>query len=163
MRRLALLFLLFLPACKLEAPEETFAALAAWLEVEGVVHHAARSRCVASAAVLSGPETSDVVIPVTSAEEAVNVISRGALLVLQVTGRTPNELSQALTTLDMARGIGLIEPFTGATSCMTDEVVALTDRLVHTPGALMIYDAQSHAVALADTDIMRAVYLRVKH
>lgn len=162
MRRLAPLLLLLTAACGLESQDETSATLGRWLKVEAVMHHQSRAGCAAAMARLEEDGLAKELPWVTSADAAIAAIEGGQALALQVEDRTPNEMSSILMSLELARGIGLLEPFTAGTDCMADAVVVLTDRLLHAPGALMIYDAGAGIVVLADPIIRRAIYLRVK-
>lgn len=163
MRAFALLFsVLLLPACQLDDPAEVTRFAEEWFEVEEVKHHDSKARCSATVLRMASAELHASVYPVAGAEQAVFMMSHGMPVVLQVDGRSPHELSTAIMSAELARGVGIVNTVTGAEPCMSDVVAAGTSELINTPGAVTIYDPERLALIFADPQRRTAVYLRVK-
>ena len=134
--------------------------VARWVNIAKVSDFASRARCTAAALQLTDAVMPTYVVPSASADRAVHEIAQGRIVALQVAGRTPHELSSALMTHDLARGLGLLGSVTGASDCMSGGVAALTKKLVNTPGAMTLFDPVAHSVLIVDFDQRIAVYLR---
>lgn len=161
-RTLILLLITLLTGCSLDKSAEVRVFASEWLKVTEVQRFKSRMRCSAAVLRLEENGIKDSVVPVSGAEQAAFLISHGIPVALQVTGRTPHELSSALMSEELSRGLGLIGVVTGATGCMEDAVAAGASELVNTPGILTLYDPKRYTVIFVDAQRRTAVYLRTR-
>ncbi len=162
--RLVVPILVFcLAACQLQTEDEARAALTRWLYPGEQLAFGAERRCVAAAYRLSNTMIRARVVRSDFADQAVWHIQRGQAVALQHPDQTPHDLSVALMSSNLARGLGLITAATGPRACMTDAMARGTYTLMMTPGAMLIYDPVAYSVVIADFDRMVAVYLRTRY
>ena len=155
--------ILVLSGCVLETEEEARAGLAQWVYPGELLAFGADRRCVAAAFRLTGPLLRGTAMHSNIAERAVWHIGRGEAVAMQDPRMTPHDLSSAVMSNDLSRGLGLLTSVTGPRACMTDAMSRGVMSLILTPGATMIYDPQTYTVVIADFDRLLAVYLRSRY
>lgn len=98
---------------------------------------------------------------VSNVRTGVQLAKEGRVVAFDVTGLTPNAVSEQVMSIDLPGGMGLISSFIGPTlACMDDQFQVDVYYALMTPDSLTIYDPASNAIMLLHRPKKLLFYLR---
>lgn len=161
---LALAGLLSLAGClKLDSEEALRARLATWVFLAETRAFTSRVSCTAAVfdTVAGGLRMTGPVQLVANLREGQGLLAEGRVVGFEIAGLSPNALSEALMSVDLHGGLGLVSSFVGpAQACMDEGLQQDVYLALMSPDTLMIYDPGRNAVLLLHHPSQIAFYLR---
>lgn len=86
-------------------------------------------------------------VRVTSVREGVQALKAGRAVAFDLPGRSPAEISEEVSSLDLPQGLGLISSVVGPSrSCIAKVFATDLHRVLMSPDTLMVYDPGGNAV-----------------
>ncbi|ASP22633.1 lipoprotein [Antarctobacter heliothermus] len=160
----ATLLMTLLAGCfRLETEAEVRAHLNTWVFLAQTRHFTVRSTCTAAIFdTISGEVRSSG--PVRRVEDLSNgqrLLAEGRTVAFELPGLSPNEVSEALMSVNLSEGLGLISSFVGPSqACMTEAFQNDIYLALMSPDTGMIYDPSRNALVLLHRPSQIAFYLR---
>lgn len=154
--------LALLPGCgALDKEDQLRAELADWLYLAETRYFASKHNCTVAVFDVARAEVRTVVPRVSSVETALLRIEKGEPVFFRTQQSTPNEISQALMSKNLQKGVGMLTAGTGPTTgCMTDGIAAGYYRILTSDETLTIYDSAGEALLLIYPPELLAIFLR---
>lgn len=154
--------LALLPSCgALDEEEALRADLAQWIYLAQTRYFTSKRNCTVAVFDVARAEVRTVVPRVSSVETALLRIEKGQPVYFRTRQTTPNEISQALMSKNLQKGVGMLTAGTGPTTdCMTDGIAAGYYRILTSDQTLTIYDPAGEALLLVYPPELLAIFLR---
>ncbi len=159
-----LLLLLPLAGCQLDSEEDLRSELSQWLTPVETKHFLSKSSCTVG---IFRVKTPDVALEngmerAFNAEAALELVEAGSPVLFEFAGKSPTEVSEALMTADLARGLGLLSSGIGPVlSCaQEDKLRQGIYRMLIYRGTKLIYLPSGNAMVLVYPPEKLAVFMR---
>ncbi|SLN47343.1 hypothetical protein [Roseisalinus antarcticus] len=162
MSRVSILFLLCLSlsACALDSADQARARVTGWLYPGEEIYFNATRYCSVGVYRLTRPDLRSTLYLVADAERALWHVRQGHAVAIRLENGSPNDLSQAIMSMDLPHGLGLLSSATGPRDCMTMRIANGTYAVLMSPDAFTIYDPNTDVLVLVDPVREVAVYMR---
>lgn len=161
---LLVLLAISLPGClRLDTEDEVRAQIAEWVFLAQTRHFTSRPTCTAAIFdTISGAlRSTGPVRPVMDLRSGQGLLADGRTVAFELPGLTPNMVSEALMSVNLYEGMGLVSSFVGPSrACMTDSYQADVYMALMSPDTVMIYDPGSNALVLLHRPSQIAFFMR---
>ncbi|SMX49489.1 hypothetical protein [Maliponia aquimaris] len=147
----------------LDREETVRAQVRTWVFLAQTRSFTSRSTCTAAIFdTVSGElRTTGPVRRVTDLRAGQRALAAGQAVAFEVTGMTPNSVSEALMSINLSGGLGLVSSFTGpARSCMSEAFQHDIYLALMSEDTVLIYDPGSNALLLLHRPSQIAFFLR---
>ncbi len=134
-----------------------------WVFLAQTRHFTSRSTCTAAIFdTISGElRGSGPVRRVADLQSGQRLLAEGRAVAFELPGLTPNMVSEALMSVNLSEGLGLISSFVGPSlTCMTEAFQNDVYLALMSPDTVMIYDPSRNALLLLHRPSQIAFYLR---
>lgn len=151
-----------LTSCALDQEDTLRADLSRWLHLGETRYFQSQTSCTAAVFALTEPEFKEErPAPAASVATALRRIEANEPVRFVMVGRSPDQISQALMSADLARGLGVLSSGVGpALSCLEDWVSSGVYHVLTSPEAQLVYDPSENALLLVYPPDPLAIYLR---
>lgn len=149
-----------LAGCALDTPERARATFETWAFPGEAVYFQSARACTVVVYRLDVMGLRAGLRTATDARAAKSMLAQGHAVAITDAAHSPDALSQAVMSIDLPLGLGMLSNFTGARPCMTDEVARGVQKLLLQPGVTLVYDPGQNALGLIDGPGKIAVMLR---
>ncbi len=139
------------------------AQLRTWLFLAQTRHFTSRSTCTAAIfETISGElRGSGPLRRVADLDSGQRLLAKGHAVAFELPGLTPNMVSEALMSVNLSEGLGLISSFVGPSqACMTEAFQNDVYLALMSPDTVMIYDPSHNALVLLHRPSQIAFFLR---
>lgn len=146
----------------LDTEEEVRVELAGYVFLEKTRQFVSRPTCTAAVfEVISEGVRSQRVKQVDDVRHGLRLVREGRVVAFDLPGLTPDGVSQALMSISLSDGMGLVSSFTGpANACMDDHMQLDFYFALMDPETLTIYAAQTNALMLLHKPSQLLFFLR---
>lgn len=157
----AALCLLALGSCALDEEADLRGTLDRYLSLGDTRYFMSGSTCTVAVFSLRNLTLSSRVARASSMREALRLLHQGRVVLFDLPELSPNAISEAVMSSDLARGLGLVSNAVGAATRCADEDLGLhVYRILTTQDARMIFDPEGNAVILISPVDRAMVFLR---
>ncbi len=158
--KLACAALAALAACAMDKPEVARAFVDRWAWAGPQTYFASARACTVGVYQLESPGLRNGVTRVFDTRQGVSLLRQGRAVAFADRQVTPDALAQAVMSMDLHTGLGLVSTVTGPRACMSDDVALNVHRILTQEGVITVYDPGENVLLLLDMVRGHAVFLR---
>lgn len=122
--------------------------ISAWIALKGTIYFQSQSGCTAALFRTDRVALSSEIVRVKNVPSGLSALQQGATVAFDVPDLSPSQVSEQITTANLAEGIGVISSASGGRRCMNDDMVNRFYGALTTPTAVLIFDTKSNALAV---------------
>ncbi|AAV94402.1 hypothetical protein KQ247_14250 [Ruegeria pomeroyi] len=159
-RPLAVLALIGLAACALDREAEVRAQLGGWMPLGDTLYFESKLECTAGVFATPADILQTKVRTVSTLRDGLAALSREAIVAFDLEGETPDQVSQAVMSADLPKGLGILASGLSARACMDEATKSAYLSALHSPAALLIFAPDNNALVILDRDRRQVFFAR---
>lgn len=140
--------LALLTGCAKDTEEDVRTTLSSWVALAETVYFSSKGDCTAGLFKTQRTGFSEAVVHVRGVRGGLQALKTGATVAFDVSRLSPNEVSQQITSANLAEGIAVISSGAGGRRCMSDDIADRFYGALTAPSSVMIFDTAANALAV---------------
>ncbi|MCE8509885.1 hypothetical protein KBY28_15650 [Ruegeria pomeroyi] len=157
---LAALALIGLAACALDREAEVRAQLGGWMPLGDTLYFESKLECTAGLFATQADFLQNKVRTVSTLNDGLAALSKEAIVAFDLEGETPDQVSQAVMSADLPKGLGILASGLSARACMDEGTRSAYLSALHSPAALLIFAPDNNALVILDRDRRQVFFAR---
>lgn len=147
-------------ACALDAEEEVRAQAETWAALGDTAYFESKWTCTAAVFAVEEPRIRSFITKVRSVERGLRLLGEGETVAFAVDGLSPTQVSEAVMSADLPKGISVLNSGVSARDCMEGTVPAAYLAALNDPQSILIFAPENKAMAVLDRRNLRLFYAR---
>lgn len=157
---LAALAALGLGGCSLDQEEEVRLQIQDWVKLGETKYFFSRVNCTAALFDVKATRITSMVKKVRDIEAGMRAITENKPVAFEVGGMSPTQVTEAIMTLDLPQGLGVLASGTGGKDCMAVEMEEAYYNTLHDPTSVLIFHPEARFMVIFDRRNMRLFFSR---
>lgn len=151
---------LVLAGCSLDQEEEVRLKIQDWVKLGETKYFFSRVNCTAALFDVKATRITSMVKKVRDIESGMRAITENNPVAFEVGGMSPTQVTEAIMTLDLPQGLGVLASGTGGKDCMAVEMEEAYYNTLHDPTSVLIFHPEARFMVIFDRRNMRLFYSR---
>lgn len=158
--RPAALALLGLAACALDREAEVRAQLGGWMPLGDTLYFESKLECTAGVFATQADFLQGKVRTVSTLHDGLAALGKEATVAFELEGMTPDQVSQAVMSADLPKGLGVLSSGLSARACMDEDTKSAYLGALKSPAALLVFAPENNALVILDRDGRQVFFAR---
>lgn len=151
---------LALGGCSLDQEEEVRLQIQDWVKLGDTRYFFSRVNCTAALFDVKATRITSMVKKAGDIEAGMRAITENKPVAFEVGGMSPTQVTEAIMTLDLPLGLGVLASGTGGKDCMAVEMEEAYYNTLHDPTSVLIFHPEARFMAIFDRRNMRLFFSR---
>ncbi len=151
---------LVVSGCSLDQEEEVRSQIQSWVKLGETQYFFSRVNCTAALFEVKATRITSMVKKARDIEAGMRAITENKPVAFEVGGLSPTQVTEAIMTLDLPQGLGVLASGTGGKDCMAVEMEEAYYNTLHDPTSVLIFHPEAKFMAIFDRRNMRLFFSR---
>lgn len=160
LRGLMALAFLGLAGCAMDEEAEVRAQAETWAALGDTIYFESKWTCTAAVFAVEETRIRSFITKVRKVDRGLRLTGEGETVAFDVDGLSPTEVSEAVMSADLPKGLSVLNSGVAAKDCMEGTVPAAYLSALNDPQAVLIFAPENKAMAVLDRRNKRLFYAR---